>query len=67
MVTDDSVFSAWSKKYQHNLYNVEWAVERLVGMGLPASAIEHCHLRETERFTKRSRLDTESCIPRYVT
>lgn len=39
-LTNDGVKAAWSKKYQKNLYLVEWAREYLQGKGVPEEAIE---------------------------
>ena len=34
ILTNDGVFSSWSEKYGRNLYQVEWAEERLVSCGV---------------------------------
>lgn len=39
VLTNDGVFSRWSKKDQRNLYNVEWAEEELVTLGIPREKI----------------------------
>lgn len=39
LVSDDGIFSAWSTEYNRNLYQVEWAEEELVKLGVPRSAI----------------------------
>ena len=39
LLTNDGVRSRWSKKYQRNLLNVEWAEEMLSQAGVPASSI----------------------------
>lgn len=41
ILTNDGIFSSWSQKYQRNLYNNEWAMELLVELGVPRSAIVH--------------------------
>ncbi|MBT1070289.1 YdcF family protein [Pelotalea chapellei] len=38
-VSDDGVFSSWSAEYNRNLYQVEWAEEELVKLGVPRQAI----------------------------
>ncbi|ALC16843.1 hypothetical protein DSOUD_2076 [Desulfuromonas soudanensis] len=38
-LTNDGVSGAWSKRYQKNLYLVEWAREYLQGKGVPDEAI----------------------------
>jgi uncharacterized SAM-binding protein YcdF (DUF218 family) len=38
-LTNDGVFSAFSKEKQRNLYQVEWAENELIRMGIPADAI----------------------------
>jgi len=40
VLTNDGVFSRWSKKEHRNLYNIEWAEEELVGLGVPRNAIK---------------------------
>lgn len=35
MLANDGVFAGWSRKYQRNLYLVEWAREDLLDMGVP--------------------------------
>ena len=39
LLTNDGIFSSWSAKHQRNLYEVEWARERLVEAGAPEEAI----------------------------
>ena len=39
LLTNDDIFSAWSNKYQRNLYLVEWAREHLLEQGVPDDAI----------------------------
>jgi uncharacterized SAM-binding protein YcdF (DUF218 family) len=39
VLTNDGVFSSWSQRYQRNLYEVEWATELLVTLGVPRQAI----------------------------
>lgn len=39
LLTNDGIFSAWSNKYQRNLYLVEWAREHLLEQGVPDDAI----------------------------
>lgn len=39
LLADDGVFSAWSDKHNRNLYQVEWAEEELVALGVPRQAI----------------------------
>ena len=39
LVSSDGIFSSWSAKHSRNLYNVEWAEEELVKLGVPRSAI----------------------------
>ena len=40
VLTNDGVFSSWSKKYKRNLYQVEWAEEDLVDLGVPRDCIQ---------------------------
>ena len=39
VLTNDGVFSRWSKLHQRNLYHVEWAEEELVVLGVPRDKI----------------------------
>jgi uncharacterized SAM-binding protein YcdF (DUF218 family) len=39
LLTNDGVFSSWSTKYNRNLYQVEWAEEDLVRLGVDRKAI----------------------------
>ncbi len=39
LLANDGVFAGWSRKYQRNLYLVEWAREDLVDMGVPREDI----------------------------
>lgn len=39
LLTNDGIFSSWSTHYDRNLYNVEWAEEELVKLGVPRHAI----------------------------
>jgi uncharacterized SAM-binding protein YcdF (DUF218 family) len=39
ILTNDGVFSSWSIKYNRNLYQVEWAEEELVKLGVPRERI----------------------------
>ena len=39
VLSNDGVFSSWSKIYHRNLYNIEWAEEELVGLGVPREKI----------------------------
>ena len=39
LVSSDGVFSSWSAEHNRNLYNVEWAEEELVKLGVPRSVI----------------------------
>ena len=38
-ISNDGVFSSWSQQHLRNLYNVEWAEERLVQLGVPRTAL----------------------------
>jgi len=40
VLTNDGVFSSWSQKYMRNLYQIEWAEEDLVAMGVPRDCIQ---------------------------
>ena len=40
LLTNDGVRSAWSAKHKRNLYEVEWAREQLLELGVPSDAIE---------------------------
>ena len=39
VLSNDGIFSSWSKKYHRNLYNVEWAEEELISLGVPREKI----------------------------
>src|ERR1039457_135000 len=39
ILTNDGVFSSWSTKYNRNLYQIEWAEEELVKLGIPRERI----------------------------
>ena len=39
VLPNDGIFSSWSKIYHRNLYNVEWAEEGLVSLGVPRERI----------------------------
>ncbi len=39
ILTNDGVFSGWSQQQQRNLYEIEWASELLVSLGVPPQAI----------------------------
>jgi uncharacterized SAM-binding protein YcdF (DUF218 family) len=39
IVTNDGLFSGWSTKYNRNLYQVEWAIEELIKLGVPREKI----------------------------
>jgi uncharacterized SAM-binding protein YcdF (DUF218 family) len=39
ILTNDGVFSGWSDKYNRNLYQIEWAEEKLVALGVPRERI----------------------------
>lgn len=39
LVSDDGIFSSYSPEYNRNLYQVEWAEEELVRLGVPRRAI----------------------------
>ena len=39
ILANDGVFSGWSIKYNRNLYQVEWAEEELVKLGVPREKI----------------------------
>lgn len=39
ILTNDGVFSGWSTKHNRNLYQIEWAEEELVGLGVPRERI----------------------------
>lgn len=39
LLTNDGVRSAWSPEHQRNLYEVEWAREQLLELGVPGDAI----------------------------
>jgi len=39
ILTNDGIFSSWSSKYGRNLYQVEWATEELVKLGVPREKI----------------------------
>lgn len=39
LLTNDGIFSSWSTKYNRNLYQVEWAEEELVNLGVPREHI----------------------------
>lgn len=39
ILVNDGVFSSWSSKYGRNLYEIEWAEERLAGLGVPRNKI----------------------------
>jgi uncharacterized SAM-binding protein YcdF (DUF218 family) len=39
ILTNDGVLSGWSTKYNRNLYQIEWAEETLVGLGVPREKI----------------------------
>ena len=39
LLANDGVFSAWSRKHQRNLYQVEWAREDLLKKGVPEEDI----------------------------
>lgn len=39
ILTNDGMFSSWSTKYNRNLYQVEWAEEELVKLGVPREKI----------------------------
>jgi uncharacterized SAM-binding protein YcdF (DUF218 family) len=39
LLTNDGVLGAWSEQKQRNLYQVEWAEDELLKMGIPESAI----------------------------
>lgn len=40
LLTNDGVRSAWSAEQKRNLYEVEWAREQLLELGVPSDAIE---------------------------
>jgi uncharacterized SAM-binding protein YcdF (DUF218 family) len=40
ILANDGIFSGWSTKYNRNLYQVEWAEEELVKLGVPRDRIE---------------------------
>lgn len=39
LLTNDGIIASWSQKYQRNLYQVEWAKEDLVEMGVSNESI----------------------------
>jgi uncharacterized SAM-binding protein YcdF (DUF218 family) len=39
IMTNDGVLTRWSRNHQRNLYNVEWAREELLSLGVPAAAL----------------------------
>lgn len=39
ILTNDGLFSSWSTTYNRNLYQVEWAAEELVRLGVPPEKI----------------------------
>jgi len=39
ILTNDGTFSSWSTKYNRNLYQVEWAEEELITLGVPRDRI----------------------------
>jgi uncharacterized SAM-binding protein YcdF (DUF218 family) len=39
LMTNDGVLTRWSRQQQRNLYNVEWAREELVRLGVPSEAL----------------------------
>ena len=39
ILANDGVFSGWSTKYYRNLYQVEWAEEELISLGVPRDRI----------------------------
>jgi uncharacterized SAM-binding protein YcdF (DUF218 family) len=39
VLTNDGIFSSWSNKYGRNLYQVEWATEELIKLGVPRDKI----------------------------
>lgn len=39
LLTNDGIFSSWSEEKQRNLYEVEWAEDKLLKMLVPKSAI----------------------------
>jgi len=39
ILTNDGVSSGWSTKYNRNLYQIEWAEEELVALGVPREKI----------------------------
>ena len=39
LLTNDGVFSSWSQVYNRNLYQIEWAEEELVRLGVPREKI----------------------------
>ena len=40
VLTNDGVFSSWSTKYKRNLYQIEWAEEKLVDLGVKRDCIQ---------------------------
>jgi len=39
ILTNDGLFSSWSTKYNRNLYQIEWAEEALIKLGVPREKI----------------------------
>ena len=39
LLNNDGLFSGWSTKYNRNLYQIEWAEEELVKLGVPREKI----------------------------
>lgn len=39
ILTNDGLFSGWSTKYNRNLYQIEWAEEELLKLGVPREKI----------------------------
>lgn len=50
LLANDGVFSSWSTKYVRNLYQVEWAEEQLVAMGVPRRAIVRLPFEKSGTF-----------------
>lgn len=39
ILANDGVFSGWATEYNRNLYQVEWAAEKLVALGVPRNRV----------------------------
>ena len=60
LLTNDGVFSAWSRKHQRNLYQVEWALEDLLKKGVPEEDI--VMLNYTDSGSIRDVLNTRAYV-----